>query len=248
MAASPAADAAEAGELPARSASASPASMPHEEQATTKRPTGMSWAGMRSKCSVMLRWKWSAAWRRWSTSASSSSAARSSACRARLAAEQRRSLLGLPPAAVLDPRPLGEGAFRGRRSSTQLGVEAGEQPEDEGRRCPARLARLRLGCADGDHPAVAVVVDEAHLDVVDRQPVPPGRPGEAVAEAADRPFLEDPGLCSADVRRLQLPHAAPGCLPLDHSSALHSGSRTAATRVASAHRTAATASSASRSW
>ena len=156
--------------------------------------------------------------------------------------EHLGSVVLLPAPAVLVPQPLLDRPASGLGPSTQLGVQPGEQLQHEVRGRGARLPRLRLGCADGPHAGVAVVVHEADVEVIDGQAVPGRGAGEAVAERPRRPVLEDAGLAAPHVQRLELP-AAPGRRgPLDrHRSSL----RAASARAAIAHPIASLASSTS---
>ena len=151
--------------------------MPHDG-GHSRRPTGISSAGMRSK-SASCHARVVGGPAEWSTS-TSSSGGEVVGLRPRLAASSARRLL-FPTAAVLDPRLAVEYAPR-PRPAPQLGVEAGG---GNSRRCPARLAAFG-SVADGDHPGVAgMVTAERHLGTLDQRPVPQPL-GEAVAEAMDQ--------------------------------------------------------------
>ncbi len=158
--------------------------------------------------------------------------------------EHLGSVVILPPLAVLVPQPLLDGPASGLVPSTQLRVQTGEQLQNEVRRRAGWLPRLRLGCADGPHAGIAVVVDEAHVEVIDGQSVPGRGAGEALAERPRRPVLEDAGLAAPHVQRLELPEPPGRRGPLNgHRASL----RAASARAAIAHPIASLASSMSSS-
>ena len=108
------------------------------------------------------------------------------------------------------------------------------------------LPRLGSGSPSRAHPRVAVVVHEAHVEVVDRQPVPLGTPAETELERLGGSLLEHPRLPAPHVHLLQLPPPAAGRVPRHgHSPLLRSGSRAASASVRIAHCSAWPISSAS---